>query len=546
MSNSVRPIQPRQQARRRIRPPNHGRFGGAGKSRPDVATAAAARLAVEPSVNLKSLWLGKPERSASKPAASGVNALNKKNGIAVRFGSLLRLVCGIIAFAVVLAAAAASAQTVSDADRSRLEAKKEALFQQMLRNPANLDVTFAYADVSARLEDYEAAVSALERMLLFNPNLPRVQLELGALYFRMGSFDLARDYFERADAANPPPEVRARIDEYLAQIAKAQSRHHLSGYIFLGGQYQTDANVAPGSPLILSPIGPVLLNSQFLKQSSGSVFASGSLLYSYDLETQNRDTFDVTSVGYVNHYYNTNVNRLDLDLLEVTAGPRFNFPNGLLLANTLASVKPYVIADEVGLGEAQYFNAYGAGFEFDDTVWHDLLLKSVFEFRQKNFTDAADRPLSRGLSGSDKLLSLSATKPFSANSEFNLEFDYLNQNTRLSYYTNDSYAVTGSYRVRYDVPFRIVHYPWESSVFLGRAWSIYASPDPCCSTSPDLSIFSPSSQLTQRWRFGFTEAVPVSPRIAIVLQLERDIVSSNLPIYAYTNNSILLGPQISF
>ena len=197
------------------------------------------------------------------------------------------------------AAGGATAQEVPPQDRASLEAQKEALFQQMLRNPANLDVTFSYADVSARLGDYEAAVSALERMLLFNPNLPRVQLELGALYFRMGSFDLARDYFERAAANKPPPEVRARIEEYLAQIEKAQSRHHLSGYVFLGGQYQTDANVA-GSPFILSPIGPVLLNNQFLKQASGSIFASGSLLYSYDMETQNHDTLtspaSVTSI----------------------------------------------------------------------------------------------------------------------------------------------------------------------------------------------------------------------------------------------------------
>jgi Tetratricopeptide repeat len=482
----------------------------------------------------------------SESVASGGQLLEKKGIRAVRFGPSLNLFCAIVALSVVLAAAAVSAQPISGADRARLETEKETLFQQMLRNPANLDVTFAYADVSARLGDYEAAVSALERMLLFNPNLPRVQLELGALYFRMGSFDLARDYFEKAAAANPPPEVRARIAEYLAQIAKNESRHHLSGYVFLGGQYQTDANVAPGSPLILSPIGPVLLNSQFVKQPSGSIFASGSLLYSYDLETQNRDSLDVTSVGYLNHYYNTNVNRLDLSLLEVTAGPRFNFPNGVLLTNTPASVKPYAIFDEVGLGEAQYFDAYGTGLEFDQTIWHDLLLKSVFEFRQKNFTDAPDRPLSRGLSGSDKLVSLSATKPIGANSELNLEFDYLDQNTRLPFYTNDSYAVVGAYRIRYDVPLRVSPYPWETSVFLGRAWSIYAAPDPCCSTSGDPSVFSPSSQLTQRWRFGFTEAVPVTPRIAIVLQLERDIVSSNLSIYAYTNNSILLGPQIRF
>jgi tetratricopeptide (TPR) repeat protein len=277
----------------------------------------------------------------SKSETNGLNPVDQNNAAAGWFDALLSFVCGIIAPIVVLAAAAASAQPVSGADQVRLEAQKEALFQQMLRNPANLDVTFAYADVSARLGDYEAAVSALERMLLFNPNLPRVQLELGALYFRMGSYDLARDYFEKAAAAHPPPppEVRARIDAYMAQIEKAQSRHHLSGYIFLGGQYQTDANVAPGSPLILSPIGQIALNSQFVKQPSGSVFAAGSLLYSYDLETQNRDTLDVTSVGYVNHYYNTDVNRLDLDLLEVTAGPSFNFPNGLEFTNTPASIK---------------------------------------------------------------------------------------------------------------------------------------------------------------------------------------------------------------
>jgi Tetratricopeptide repeat len=474
-----------------------------------------------------------------------VNILDNA-GAAVRFAKMLSFVFSIIALIVVIAAPPAPAQPVSGEDKARLEAQKEALFQQMLRNPANLDVTFAYADVSAKLGDYEAAVSALERMLLFNPNLPRVQLELGALYFRMGSYDLARDYFQQAIAANPPAEVRDRVREYLAQIEKATSRHQLSGYIFLGGQYQSDANVATASPLILSPIGPILLNSQFLKQPSGSVFASGSLLYSYDLETQHHDTLEVTSVGYVNHYFNSNVSRLDLDLLEVTGGPRFNFPNGGILGNTLASVKPYAIFDEVGLGENQYFNAYGTGLEYDETVWNDLLLKTVFEFRQKNFTNAPDRPLSRGLNGSDKLVSLSATKPVTANSALNLEFDYLDQTTRLPYYTNDSYALIGSYHIHYPAPFSINAYPWETTAFLGRAWSIYASPDPCCSTSGNPLIFSPSSQLTQRWRIGFTEAVPVTARIAIVLQLERDIVSSNLPIYAYTNNSVLLGPQLRF
>ncbi len=462
------------------------------------------------------------------------------------------LLWGIVVLAVLLAPMLAAAQSLSAADRKALEARKEALFQQMLRNPANLDVTFAYADVSARLGDYEAAVSALERMLLFNPRLPRVQLELGALYFRMGSFDLARDYFEKAAAANPPPDVRKRVDEYLAQIEKAESRHHLSGYVSLGIQYQTDANVAGASQFLAPTIfGPqlVLLNTPFAKQESGDIFASGSALYSYDLETQNHDALEVSAVGYLNHYFNSNVNRLDLGLLELTGGPRFNFPSGLIGADP-ASVKPYLILDEVGLGWDQYFAAFGTGLEYDQIFWNDLAVKSIFEFRQKNYSNAPTRPLSTGLNGSDKLVTLSLTKPVSENSAVNLEFDYLNQATQLAYYTNATYALSGSYQIRYQDPIGISADQWQTTAYLGRAWSYYAAPDPCCvTTSTPTTVAFPSgssSQLTQRWRFGVTETVPITARVAIVVQLERDIVSSNLPIYAYNDTSILFGPQIRF
>jgi hypothetical protein len=478
-----------------------------------------------------------------------VCGLAKNNAAALLLWSVSGILCWDIAAAILLVPAGAAAQPAAGGETASLEAQKEALFQQMLRDPSNLDVAFAYAHVSGRLGDYEAAVATLDRMLLFNPDLPRVQLELGALYLRMGSFELARTYLEKAATANPPPEVRARIDQYLAEIERNQSRYRLSGYFFSGIQYQTDANVA-GSSLILSPIGPVLLGSQFTKQSSGSIFGSGSVLYSYDLGTQNRDTFDITGAAYLNHYFNSFVNRLDLALLEVTAGPRFNFPNGRLIGDKLASFRPYGIFDEVGLGWDQYFVGGGFGLEYNQTVWNDLTVRGVFEFREKSFTNAPNRPLSTGFNGSDKLVSLQATKPINENSALNFEFDYLDQSTQFNFYTNMSYAVAGSYRIRYGDPLGITQYQWETSPFLGRLWSNYGAPDPCCVTTTTPSpIAYPSgfsTQLTQRWRFGVTQTWQVLPNAAIVLQLQRDIISSNLPLYAYTNTSVLIGPQIRF
>jgi hypothetical protein len=440
-----------------------------------------------------------------------------------------------------------AATQLSASEKAALAVRKEALFRQMLRNPADLDITLAYAAVSARLGDYEAAASALERMLLFNPDLPRVDLELGVLFFRMGAFDLARDYFNKALAAHPPEAVRARVAEYLAEIASLERRSHFTGYLFFGTQYQSDATIGPGSPLINSPIGLILLDSQFVKQSDVSLFVSGGAVYSYDLGTQNRDTFEITGVGFMDHL--STFDRLDLDLLELTAGPRFRFPSGGPLGDRPASIRPYLIFDEVGLGENQYFDAYGAGFGYDKLFAHGIALRSSFEFRQNNFSNAPARPLSRGLDGNGKLFSIAMTKKITEQSGLTLQFDFLDQDTRLPWYSNKGYAFSGAYNIRYENPLHLNPRLWEDTVFVSRTFANYAAPDPCCVTSANPVGIYPSGfsdRHDRRWLFGITHTIIITPRLGLVLQLERDVVSSNLPLYAYTGNSVLIGPQILF
>ena len=429
-----------------------------------------------------------------------------------------------------------SAQELSATERAQLQAQKEALFQKSLRDPANLDTAFAYADVAAKLGDNEAAVSALERMLLFNPNLPRVQLELGALYFRMGSYDSARTYFERAAAANPPDDVKERIRTYIAEISRRNAPHRFSAFAFFGAQYQSDANIA-GSSSIAFPGFVVNLQPQFVKRHDFIAFATGSTLYSYDFGNQDGDTFEFAGTGYVNHY--GTVERLNLGFIEATAGPRFNFREPLRGVIS-GSLKPYAIVNEVTLGGHQYFNTAGVGGESTALVWEDMRFKSSVEFRQKRFANAPDRPLSTGFDGNDTLVSLFAAKPIAIvpDSELSLEFDFLDQDTKFAFFTNKSYAGAAAYRIRYDDPTGFFRRPLETNFSLSRSWADYAAPDPCCGVA--------SNRFDRRWRFAIAQTFPVTEDIAVVMQAQRDIVSSNVPLYHYTSNSVLVGSQIRF
>jgi len=461
---------------------------------------------------------------------------------------LRRLLALVAVLAVVaLPGRAPLAQELSPAERAALQARQAALFQQMLKNPANLDITFAYADVSAKLGDNEGAVSALERMLLFNPDLPRVQLELGALYFRMGSYAIAGSYFQKVLAANPPPEVRSRVEAYLNQIAQRSATQHFTGFISAGVQYQSDANLSPGCSACSSLIGTLLLapTNQFVKAADENFFTTGIAQYSYDLGTQNDDTFEVGGVGFANRYIT--FTRLDLDVAELTAGPRFNFPDALPQVSAI-SLKPYLIANDVALGQNQYFHTLGVGGEATALAWHDWRFKAVFEFRDKNFSNATDRPLSRGLTGSDKLVSLIVNKPVTAQplSDLTLEFDFLDQDTRLAYYTNMTYAISASYHIRYDDPTHWLHLPWDTTVYGAGAWSDYAAPEFAPDGPPLFGSEIFPTRFDTHWRFGVTQSFPVRENIALVLQVQRDVLSSNISLYAYTSDSVLIGPQIRF
>lgn len=91
-------------------------------------------------------------------------------------------------------------------------------FQETLRKPSDPVTLVAFAEIAVRVGDLEGAISALDRLLLIDGDQPEVKLELGVLYFRLGSFEAARGYLEEVRASQ---RASAALKERAAAFLKA-------------------------------------------------------------------------------------------------------------------------------------------------------------------------------------------------------------------------------------------------------------------------------------------------------------------------------------
>jgi|GEM_PF-3026412 len=279
------------------------------------------------------------------------------------------------------------AQSVQGAADEDLRARQAELFEQMSEEPANLELMFEYALTALRLEDNEAAISTLERMLFFNPNLSRVKLELAVAYYRLGVYDVSRLHFESVLADDPPPEVVARIQPFLTAIEKRTAVHGFSGYIAVGGIYSSNATLGPPDREVQAeffPGGVALISNDSDEAPDFGVRATALLNHRYDLQRPNDDAW-VSSAEYTGVRYNEE-SAGELDAIFLKTGPF------LALDDEAYGLKgrPYGGVGYVrSAGESLYLQ-YGGGMELSESLSPTLAVFGLASLEWRDFLGDRD------------------------------------------------------------------------------------------------------------------------------------------------------------
>jgi hypothetical protein len=436
---------------------------------------------------------------------------------------------GLLAAIALAAALPAAAQTVP-ADR---RAEYDAAFQDTLKNPSDPETAFRFARLAVRVGDLRGAISALERLLVVDADQPNVKLELGVLYFRLGSNQAARDYLESAQASvRADAATRQHAGQVLAEIDERTRRSRFSGETLTGFGYSTNANSGPAG-LIQSLGTNVVPTPDVSRQPDFNAVAAATLRHRYDLGRQDMGTLESVLEFYTTHQFQ--VSQANVLLLDFTTGPRASpFESGALDSMT---VRPFLTGRYIAVQDMAYYWAWGGGAEFAMPIGQTVNATVTGLARQRDYLNNPTVPTNDQSSGVEGTLTTQVDVELNSSMTLSLTGLYSRYWAVVPAQAFTTFGVGGSLEVRFDGPIG-VRRPWAVTASAGLARWLYDQPDPAVDpntgrTQTDLSL-------------GLMLTVPLTERIAFTGQVNYVQRTASLNTYAYDALSSLVAIGVRF
>jgi tetratricopeptide (TPR) repeat protein len=407
-------------------------------------------------------------------------------------------------------------------------------FRQVLQNPGDTAANASYAQHLVDAGDYEKAIATLERMLITDPSQTQVRVEVGALYFRLGSYETARVYFQRAlEDPNLPPALRARSEQFLKDIADRLSPSQFTGFASVGARWESNANTGPDTTNLLANGVPFTRPSTQQPQSDYSVFGASKVQHSYDLGTQNDAQIVSTLLGYGNAY--SRLSHEDVALGEFTSGIRFKpLPAEL---NDL-QIRPHVIANDVELGGERYLSTYGFGLDVTMTWTERLASELTFEYRHENYGAISTLGDTQHQTGDAKVVKLRTAYELTGNSLVIADLLYRSDAAQRGYYDYTQYQATFTYSLSYLPPADITTRAWTVAPYVSWYSRAFAGPDPFSDPYPQ--------RMDNSVRLGLTHTIPIADGWSTYQQVEHLWGDSNIPNFTFQDTAVTVGLTRTF
>jgi tetratricopeptide (TPR) repeat protein len=404
----------------------------------------------------------------------------------------------------------------------------------MMADPTNPERSFEFAQAAVAIGDLRGAIAALERILQINPGLANIQLELGVLYLRVGQTDLAASYLRGALLAPDVPDpVRDRAQAMLARAERGRQKHFLTGSIYAGGRYDTNANAGPAFRQVR--VGGVdrLLNESATGRKDFSAEFAASLNYTYALESQAGHEIEANFLSYNRRYDKSS--EINLSSVGLDLGPRLYLGG---IPESTFSVRPFVSASYLWLDDDSYLRQLGGGVnlrQFFETV---SFVEVTLEASDQKFYDSASRPTSSNRSGPFVDLRGRVSYQWRARTRLFAGAGFARRDSDQKFEAfNEGGILLGVTQV-YAPPFGLTSYPWSSTLSAGVLRTVYDEADP--------AIDPNQKRKDTRANIVLSNDVRMTRSLTLVVSVQYTDNDSSLPNFEYDNTGVGVGLAWSF
>jgi len=426
---------------------------------------------------------------------------------------------------------AAIAETAGPAPDSAASRDADVLFQQLLKDPKNVDLTFRYAQAAIKAGNIEAGISSLERLLLLDRNFPGVKIQLAELYGRIHSYDMAKTYLvEAREEPGVTQQVLDRIQDVQTAIDHAAAGpSNLTTTLLVGVRHQTDASAQPAGSDIVAGGVPQTLSTIYLFKSAWDIFATGNVQYITKLG-------DVPIETNALAYYSKSLGHstLDLGAVELNSGPRLEADIG---DTHLFSARPYAVTNEVSLGESQFLHTAGGGLDIDRNIIGGLSGAAFYEYRRDWFNNVALLPNADMLNADVHSFGGALSYRLIEDGDLHLQGSYARTDD-IAAGSNRGLVIHLSYSQLLTLPSNFGVGPLNLSPFVYRIYSHDNDPNPALGPF----VFD----ATNEWRYGLTAKLGFSDNIAANFNFTREVTTSNVAVNRSNDTQLLVGLIFSY
>lgn len=314
--------------------------------------------------------------------------------------------------ALACAATFALAPNAATAEQGGTAQARQAVFAQMLSDPANVELMSEYARLSVSMRDFEAAVATLERLLDIEPQNTAARIELAVAYFSLGSYAVAEYHFGIASGAGLAGEQAASVAAYRDQIADRSEASTFTGHLAFG-------------------------QSQLVERETSGSYITGALEWRIDLGDANVTTW-VTDAA-ARYYQDDEFDLDDLNTVTLRTGPEFRLSGDAYGARLQPYVEFEIAARPNDFASDREYSRYGLHYQnpisasftvFADVAHGHVELQNFDTFEYRDVTIGAvyrpsrDTRLRVQISGTDDATpTYGAVREHSARIDLRHEFD---------------------------------------------------------------------------------------------------------------------------